>query len=289
MAETLAYRREAIGWRSFLRLMRVRLSQSKVGWLVCPKPIVVDVDLRSLGPGVRLRSHTTDISVLDELIVSQGYDPVLPYLDRPARTIVDLGSNTGLATRWMAARWPDATIACVEPERGNLEVLRHNVDRLSATVFPACVGAYERKVQLTSETGEHGFSMSDPASGLGGDVDVITFDRVLADSGLADRSIDLLKCDIEGAEVELFESCEEWIPLVSAMVVECHGAFDGPKLVDVLARNGAEFDLVERMPNPAFGCEVVELRRSRGATTWSSGSSTASPTPSEAPAWGPRR
>ena len=145
--EVVSYAREAPDVLSFLRLMRVRLSLSKVGFLVCPKPIVVDVNLRSFGFGVRLRSHTTDISVLGEIVVSHGYDAVLPLLVGPVRTIIDLGANIGLVSRWFAARWPDARIACVEPEAGNVDVLaaqrragalRHGPARVRGGLRKAC-------------------------------------------------------------------------------------------------------------------------------------------------------
>ncbi len=54
--ETSTYYREAESPGDFWRVMRVRLSQSKLGSLVCPRPIMVDVSLRSLGRGVRLRA-----------------------------------------------------------------------------------------------------------------------------------------------------------------------------------------------------------------------------------------
>ena len=143
--------------KHFARLMRVRLSQSKIGPLVCPRPIVVQVALRSLGPGVMLRSHTTDISVLGEILVSRNYE-VAAIAAGNAKTIVDLGANTGLAARWLLERFPQARIVCVEPESGNLAVLMHNLapygDR--ARVIGACVGGHERRVALVGSLATNG-------------------------------------------------------------------------------------------------------------------------------------
>ena len=64
-----AYLRDARSPLDFLRLMRVRMALSKLGKLVCPSPIASDVRLRTFGKtAVRLRSHTTDISVLNEIL-----------------------------------------------------------------------------------------------------------------------------------------------------------------------------------------------------------------------------
>src|SRR5262245_65426265 len=98
--ELRTYWSEAAGLRDFIDLMRVRLSQSKVGPIVTPHPIEVDVNLRTLGPTVRLRSHTTDISVLTEILVGHSYDP-LPSGDVQVDVVVDLGSNIGLSFRWL--------------------------------------------------------------------------------------------------------------------------------------------------------------------------------------------
>ena len=89
-AEVRTYWRECVRPRDFVSLMRVRLSQSKVGRWVTPEPITVRVDLNTLGPSVTLRSHTTDISVLKELLVGDSYEP-LPA-DLEVETVVDLGA-----------------------------------------------------------------------------------------------------------------------------------------------------------------------------------------------------
>lgn len=75
-----AYLRNAVSVLDFLRIMRVRLSLSKIGKLVCPSPISADVRLKAFGRRpLRIRSHTTDISVLNEIIVSASYSALLRH------------------------------------------------------------------------------------------------------------------------------------------------------------------------------------------------------------------
>lgn len=205
----------------FVRLMRVRLSLSKVGWLACPNPIVVRVHLRSFGGPVWLRSHTSDISVLNEQLISDGYGAITRYAEKPG-TILDLGANTGLVARWLRHRYPAARLICVEPEHENLALLVRNVDG-TAEVIGACIGARERRVALTSSTGAWGYRMT----GEPGETPVVTMDRLIAEHDL-DR-IDVLKCDIEGAEAELFEDAP-WMNRVGMAVVECHG-FPGEQIL----------------------------------------------------------
>jgi FkbM family methyltransferase len=255
--EALTYRREATSARDFWRVMRVRLSQSKIGRLVCPRPIVIDVSLRSLGRGVRLRSHTTDISVLGEIVVSRSYE-VAASAAPEARTIVDLGANIGLASRWLLQRFPQARIVSVEPERENVAVLRHNLAPFAerASVIDACVGARARRVSLIRTSGrEDGHSMRDVAHGA--DTDVVTMPDVLSVLG-SDR-VDLLKCDIEGAESELFESSAAWISGVGVLAVECHGDFTAQRLLEALSSNGVGARTIMLERTPQFGCEQIVL------------------------------
>jgi len=57
--------------------------------------------------------------------------------------------------------------------------------------------------------------------------------------------LDLLKCDIEGAEREVFAACDAWIGRVRCMVVEVHDGLGIPELAHALARAGGRFESVE--------------------------------------------
>jgi FkbM family methyltransferase len=256
--EVRIYAHECASMRDFIRLMRVRLSQSKVGRWVTPRPITVDVDMVTLGPSVRLRSHTTDISVLKELLVGDSYDPLPAAAD--VDTVVDLGANVGLSFRWLRARYPGARFVCVEPEPGNLEVLKANVRAVdpNAIIHAACIGGREREVSLTTTSGEWGFRMTD-AENAGG-LPVITMDKLLADAGI--ERIGVLKCDIEGAEAEVFADCASWIDRVDAMSIECHSdVVETDSLLATVAANGGRFDVRHLEANPHLGFDIVTLER----------------------------
>jgi FkbM family methyltransferase len=246
--------------RDFALVMRIRLSQSKVGSWVTPEPIVVDVNLRYLGSRVRLRSHATDISVLAELAIGHSLTGLIAAPD--AHTVVDLGANTGLAYRWLRAQYPSAQFVCVEPDPGNLEILRANVlaSKGPCEIIPACIGARARRVNLATTDGAWGFHMVDVENSDDGDTDVITMEELLSRSGI--ERISILKCDIEGAEAELFANCRSWINRVDSMVVECHaGAMSSDSLLQALADNGATFEVLELQQNPSLGFDIATLQR----------------------------
>ena len=210
-----------------------------------------------------LRSHTTDVSVLGEILVSGSYEEAVAELRSSPSRIVDLGANTGLAARWMLERFPDARVVSVEPESGNVDTLRHNLEGYGerARVIPACIGARERRVALDRSRGEFGFAMRELDDPLApGETTVVTMDAVFAALGADD--VDFLKCDVEGAERELFESNADWVRRVELMSVECHAPFTPEELVDLLEHRGAKVDLVRRETTPEFGCETVTIRLS---------------------------
>lgn len=240
----------------FARVMQSRLSLSKVGRVVAPRRVTAHVCLRKLGPDVALRSHTSDISVLGELL--EGSYSHLPGAGADVATVVDLGANSGLAFRWLHARYPRARFVCVEPDPGNCAVLRENVraSRADATVLEACAGGWERTVSLVTESGEFGFRMDEDRPG---DIPVLTMPRILEEAGM-NSTIDVLKCDIEGAEEELFADCREWIGRVRWIVAECHHPYTADALERAIEANGARCSRRFLETNEPFGCETVTLR-----------------------------
>lgn len=256
--ETRTYARECASPGDFLRLMRCRLSLSKVGPLVCPRPRTERVSLRSLGGPVTIRSHTSDISVLNELVVWRGYTEPAELLETPG-SIVDLGANTGLAARWFQARWPGARVVAVEPESGNVEMLRRNLSPDDTRVVPLAVGGDRRTAPLYTENGEFAYTLCGTPTGATTMVQVVTLPEALHADEAAD--IGLLKVDIEGSERELFADCGDWITSVRQLIVECHQGYTAADLLSDCRRGGAEFRAVHVDRKPDWGYEVVTAER----------------------------
>jgi FkbM family methyltransferase len=257
------YVREARTPRDFARLLRVRLSQSKIGRFVCPEPITVRVATRTLGRDVVLRSHTTDISVFGEILGGHAYQALVDAPSGEVKTVLDLGANTGLAARFLLNRFEHARLVAVEPDPGNVSVLQENLAPYGARalVVSACIGAYERRVALVGAR-EDAYSMRDDP---GGDTEVVTMEGVVA--RLGNRHVDVLKVDIEGAERELFADSSSWIGDVGVASIECHHPITASELIDLIRRNGAEANVVRFEATPEFSCETVVIAVSIPAGT----------------------
>lgn len=259
-----------------LQLVRARIAWTRGLRRLAGPPRTIEATVRPLGGAVRLRTHETDPSVLAEIVLHREYDGTIAVAERrgPPRLVVDLGANIGLAGRRFLACWPGARLIAVEPDPGNAHLLRENLELLARCgrgghhrVVEVCVAARSGTVRLDAGNGAWGRRMKDAASPAHDAIEVsaITMSEVL-EREPATAAIDLLKCDIEGAEAELFRDCASWIGRVRTAVVECHGDYDGDALLADLERNGSDLALVERHAKPEHGLEVVVLaRRGRAA------------------------
>jgi FkbM family methyltransferase len=221
---------------------------------------VARIKLRGHQDPFLLRLGTTDWLVLEEIFHKGEYTFVEKHVPRAAR-IVDLGANVGFSLRYWNRLFPKAKILAVEPDPENCRLCLSNAkaagfeDRL--TLVQACVGAHAREVQLVG-TEAWEYRMRDTQLGTRGTVEVIPFDELLGIHANG-RDIDLLKCDIEGAEAELFGHCRAWIERVRNIAIELHPPYSFEEFHANLRRAGAEFELVAQVSTKQF--PVVLLRR----------------------------
>lgn len=186
-------------------------------------PIEFRVHRSDLPHDLFLRVPSSDVRVYSQIFIRGEYDV---EVSRPPDTIVDAGANIGLVSIYLASRFPAARILALEPERGNFALLCKNVER-----YPNVVPVYGA---LWDENAE--VDLIDPGIGPWGfrtrrrgdfgtarrldRVPGFTLDRLMRDYGL--DHLDLLKMDIEGAEVEVLRDSAGWIDRVDAIVLELH-------------------------------------------------------------------
>lgn len=203
------------------------------------------VHVASLDRPLYIRLGTTDWLVLEELFLNDGYGAVLRAL-KDARCILDLGSNIGLSVRLWQKHYPDAQIIAVEPDEGNFSVCQLNVESgenpKRVHVLKTCAAGTSRPVVLNRTGGEWGFSMASAPASDAVTMQSQTIPQILPQAG-DPAHVDLLKCDIEGAEAELFAECREWIRRIKTIMIELHAPYDKTKFLDDIKRGGGEFDV----------------------------------------------
>jgi FkbM family methyltransferase len=177
---------------------------------------------------VEVRPASSDVDVFGAVFLAREY--ARPELG-DVRTILDLGANTGMASVFYAERHPEARIIAVEPDAGNMLMLRRNV-RGRPRVVPVHAAVWHEDTMLrlrtTDASGERlpDWGFQTRVEGAPGDRDVqaLSIPTLMRRHGL--QSIDLLKVDIEGAEYELFSGASDvWLSLTRCIVVETHERF----------------------------------------------------------------
>ena len=203
------------------------------------------VRVRSLKDPVFVRLGTTDWLVLEELFLHDGYGSVLRGVS-DVRQIVDLGSNIGLSVRLWQKHFPNAQIVAVEPDDGNFALAQLNVqageDPQRVRFLKTLAAGSSRPAYLDRTGGEWGYSMASTGAPNEAPIQSLTLPQILKHAGDPPQ-VDLLKCDIEGAEAELFADCGLWIKRVKSIVVELHAEYTKAKFLADINRAGGDFDV----------------------------------------------
>ena len=182
----------------------------------------VPIRVGGISHDIYVRPGTTDAAQIVHSCIRQIYGQFLPA--GPVRFIVDAGANIGDSTIWYLNRFPEATVVAIEPDPENFRLLEKNCrpygDR--AILIQAALWHNDEDVlRMVDSTMAIAKSVSKTAGDNEADCRCISVASLLKLS--ASGQIDILKCDIEGAELELFANAsEEWLPRVRNIAIELH-------------------------------------------------------------------
>jgi glycosyl transferase, family 25 len=179
---------------------------------------------------VELRLNSTDVPTFGQVFANFEYDS--PCLPPTASTIVDLGANIGLATLYFGARYPQASILSVEPDADNFGVLLRNTQSLQQRVhrYQAAIWTHDGQINLRTEDdtnrslGAWGIQVTASPSPGQKSVPCYRLATILDLAGFS--AVDILKIDIEGAELELFsEGIDDCLSRIQMIIIETHDRF----------------------------------------------------------------
>ncbi|MFA9480239.1 FkbM family methyltransferase [Phycisphaerales bacterium AB-hyl4] len=204
--------------------------------------------LRGYDHPLWLRPHTSDALVAREVLFQGEYDGIRQCELPDSARILDLGSNIGLSVCYWDYLFEQCDVIAVEPDDHSRTLLERNcqsmieADRLhvvSAFIsHEAGWAAIERPGRAWS------YRMGETSQAQ---VDDKTIPTVTVPSLLEEADwdvVDLLKCDIEGGEVGLFQSAGDWVSRIRHMFVETHPPYTNEDLYADLRRAGYVFDVL---------------------------------------------
>jgi FkbM family methyltransferase len=147
--------------------------------------------------------------------------------------IIDAGANVGYSAVWFATRFPTSRVVAIEPDADNVALLRRNTAPYpNISVVHTALGAKAGTTRLLDPgDGAWGFrtweaddqARADHDMTPRGTVEVLSVGDLIDQYSL-DR-VGLVKIDIEGAELEVFEHAATWIANADAVMVELHDRF----------------------------------------------------------------
>jgi FkbM family methyltransferase len=169
--------------------------------------------------------------------------------------VLDLGANTGISTAYFYTCFPDAKFYCVEPLADHIRLLETNLSGLipidNLQWLQAAIGNKDGSGTFVESRYTYNTKVKEDKDGS---VMVISMPSVF--SYFALEEVDLVKMDIEGAEVgALLEP--EWLKNVRFIFIEFHsdqGLIEGSK---ILAACGFTLEPVEANSMLIFGVNTA--------------------------------
>jgi FkbM family methyltransferase len=170
---------------------------------------------------VYIRQNSSDWTVFQEVFSKRNYNAKIPFTPK---IIVDCGANIGLASLYFMQRFPGVKVIAIEPEENNYNQLIKNLTQYK-NAFPIQGGIWNRSAYLEVgdiyNMGSWGFSCQEIAEYKPGAVRAYSIDEVMSSNNI--EEIDILKLDIEGAELELFtDNYDNWLPKTKCIIIELH-------------------------------------------------------------------
>ena len=208
-------------------------------------------------PG-RLRVMDYDLEYVDLLSTCPQWHDIFvrEHLRFEARTdsprILDCGANIGLASLAWKRQYPRARITAFEADAHLAEVagrnfLANRADDIECVA--AAVWSSTGTVDFLAEGTDSG-SVSGMSAGL--EARRVGVPSVRLRDRITREPIDLLKLDIEGAELEVLRDCEDVLDRVAALHMEVHDFAPGrrllPECLQLLERAGFVTSLDSLLP-----------------------------------------
>ncbi len=166
------------------------------------------------GADVHFRRGTSDLGIIYDVLLKPGRKAEywLPEA-LEVESILDIGGNIGVTSRYLAHRFPGAKVHAFEPVPANLELLRRNAAaNARIAVHPYALGPEDGELVLGSPDAsgynQGGYSaFAAAASGSTVRAPVRSVASALRESGI--NSVDVIKIDTEGAEFSILSAFPE--------------------------------------------------------------------------------
>jgi FkbM family methyltransferase len=209
----------AIRWEALLLAVKLGYPEPQA-WRVLPRQVSHPLQVRLRG--------SSDMDAFRQIFVDEEYS-ILRKLSEPA-LVLDLGANVGYSAAYFLNVFPKAFIVAVEPDHRNLAICKANLVPYRDRVMLLHGAVWSKPAKLRLLTGVFGdhrewaTQVGEPieAEPTSSYVQAWDVETLIDMSGR--NTVDLLKVDIEGAELSVFgTSAGSWLHRVRNICIELHG------------------------------------------------------------------
>lgn len=216
LTRTALYRKR-FGWVRGCKLWLQRRQEYKK-----PRGELIHLDVPGLQHPVYIRAGYGDVGTFEQILLCDEADIQLPA--QPT-FILDAGANIGLTAIRFASRHPEALIVALEVDEENFRVLEHNArEYKNVRCIKKALWSRSAYVRITNKSAEpNAYQVVEALPCEPGAIAATTVDEILSAYGV--NRADLIKIDIEGAEIEVMSTSQSWLSRVRIVAIETHDRF----------------------------------------------------------------
>jgi len=228
------------------------------------------LSLRDGGNSILIQHGSEDdpIFLFREIFIERSYTPSWFYQPSGGDTVIDVGANIGMFMLYLVWRAPEIRVHCFEPgaktrTRLEAQVQANCLDR-TVSVYPHAISdkAGIATLKLSGNSGHQSFFASDFVGTKEEVVETLSLQDALEKCGV--KEVNLLKIDVEGAEIEILESAPTAVwKRIQRVVCEYHDLLRPgcrERVMKVLAANGFD-DIQVQSWSPTDSLGIIYAKR----------------------------
>src|SRR3989338_6191414 len=160
--------------------------------------------------------------------------------------IVDVGANIGLVSLLASKRFKAKKIISYEPCENNFKFLKKNIDENN------CHNVILNKFAVSNKQGQiklylhgsatHSINTKKPGKNFE-IVNMTTLDKSLK----SEKNIDLLKIDVEGAELDVLKGATNTLKKTKQIILEWTNLCSHEEIIDILKKNKFEVEVKDNL------------------------------------------
>jgi FkbM family methyltransferase len=166
------------------------------------------------------RCGTSDVDALTQVFLHHAFD--FPLKGAAPARILDLSAGVGYATVFLANRFPDAQILCLEPVPANFRLLLLNTMAYRNTAHLNAAGwSHSGRLRVTAIRGTHrDYQFAEAAEGDQGTYRCLSVAEILRMRAWS--RVEFVSCDMRDGGAALFAEPAEWIDRADVVAVRTH-------------------------------------------------------------------